>query len=153
LRATIDTAEVILICEQISDPGNLGALIRTADWFGIRWILLGSGSVDEFNPKVVRSSAGSIFRVGIEHTSELEIRLKEMNQAGRKLFAAMLEGILRPEELPRNGMRGLVMGHERRGVDPNIAGICSDTVCIPKYGDAESLNLAVATGILLHRLV
>jgi TrmH family RNA methyltransferase len=147
-----EVTELLLICEQISDPGNLGTLIRTADWFGVQKIILGTGSVDPYSPKVVRSSAGSIFRVTIEATEALSERLHQEIEKDRKLFAASLSGNLSHLKLPKQGPRGLVLGHERKGVSEEISRICTDTVRIESRGRAESLNLAVAAGILLQAL-
>jgi TrmH family RNA methyltransferase len=143
---------LLLVCEQVSDPGNLGTLIRTADWFGVTKMILGAGSVDPFSPKVVRSSAGSIFRIDIEVTEALSRRLHEEIDGGRKLYAATLTGDLPLHKLPKQGLRGLVLGHERKGVSEEIGRICTATVQIEGHGRAESLNLAVAAGILLQAL-
>lgn len=144
--------EVLLVCERVSDPGNLGTLLRTADWFGVGRIILGEGSADPLAPKVVRASAGSIFRVEVEVATDLTSRLKLELGSRRALFAATMSGELLPSSLPKAGLRGLVIGHERRGVSPHIAALCSATVRISGAGRAESLNLAVAAGILLHAL-
>ena len=144
--------DMLLFCEQVSDPGNLGALIRTADWFGVSRIILGEGSADPFSPKVVRSSAGSIFRLRIEIVRNFQAVLEKEAEGGRKLFAATLKGELTPAKLPRSGLRGLVIGHEKRGVSDKIAAMCTSSVSIPGKGRAESLNLAVAAGIILSEL-
>ncbi len=146
------TSEVRLICEQVSDPGNLGTLIRTADWFGLTEILTGRGSVDPFNPKVVRSSAGSLFRVRVKTAEDLTGIIRGETESGRKLFAATLDGDLLPSDLPVTGLRGLVLGQERRGVSPEIARLCAASVRIERRGGAESLNLSIAAGILLHAI-
>jgi TrmH family RNA methyltransferase len=142
--------EMILICEAVSDPGNLGTLIRTADWFGLGQVILGEGSADPFSPKVVRSTAGSIFRVKTVESDNLTQAVEREKAGGRALFAAFLQGDLLPTDMPKSGLRGLVVGHETRGVSPEIARICQATVRIPGSGKAESLNLAVAAGILLY---
>ncbi len=146
-------SEVLLICECVSDPGNLGTLLRTADWFGLREVILGEGSADPFSPKVVRASAGSIFRVRTSTPPNLSEWLKRETDQGRKFFAAHVNGELLPKDLPAKGLRGLVVGHEKRGVSKQIADLCQATVRIEGSGRAESLNLAVAAGILLHALV
>jgi len=146
------TTELLLICESVSDPGNLGTLLRTADWFGVVTVLLGSGSADPFSPKAVRASAGSIFRVKAVPVADASHVVKREVSRGRRIYAATMEGRLRPQELPQEGLRGLVIGHEKRGVTSEIASLCTDTARIPAHGRAESLNLAVAAGILLHCL-
>lgn len=145
-------ADVILICECISDPGNLGAIIRTADWFGLDEIILGPDSADPFGPKVVRSTAGSIFHVKVRKIGEIGARIKLEQKSGRMLFATSSRGKLDSFDLPHTGKRGLLMGHETRGVSERTIPFCEATVRIPGEGKAESLNLAVATGILLYEM-
>jgi TrmH family RNA methyltransferase len=142
--------DVILVLERVSDPGNLGTILRTADWFGIRYVILGSGSVDPFNPKVVRGTAGSIFRVKIQSPDDLGNFLEK--EAGRRFYAAALQGKLLPHDLPTQGRRGLILGHEKLGVSAEIIDRCAASVLIPGSGRAESLNLAVAAGILLYMI-
>lgn len=145
-------SEIILMCECISDPGNLGTLLRTADWFGCGEVHLGPGSADPFAPKVVRSSAGSIFRVNVIPAPDFIENIELEKSVGRSLFAATASGNIIPDDLPRHGLRGLVIGHETRGITREIAEMCSDTVRVPGSGRTESLNLAVAAGILLYAL-
>lgn len=142
--------DVILVLERVSDPGNLGTILRTADWFGIRHVILGSGSVDPFNPKVVRGTAGSIFRVKIEVAEDPGLFLEK--EEGRRFYAAVLRGELLPHDLPTQGHRGLILGHEKLGVSAELINRCAGSVLIPGYGAAESLNLAVAAGILMYTI-
>jgi TrmH family RNA methyltransferase len=151
-RTPEEQEEILLICSRISDPGNLGTLLRTADWFGIKTVLLGMESADPFSPKVVRASAGAIFRIRTEVSSGLEERIPLEVNRGRKLFAAVTSGDLLPGDLPGQGLRGLVIGHEKHGLSTEIVARCSAAVRIERVGRTESLNLAVAAGILLHAL-
>jgi len=151
-RGRRPSPEILLLCECVSDPGNLGTLLRTADWFGVEQVLLGAGSADPFSPKVVRASAGAIFRVRTTASDNLAAAITREQKAGRCLYAAIMKGKLLPEDLPRSGQRGLVVGHEKRGVSDKIADLCTSTVRIPPHGRSESLNLAVAAGILLYSL-
>jgi TrmH family RNA methyltransferase len=144
--------EIILICQSVSDPGNLGTLLRTADWFGVSSVILGEGSADPFSPKVVRASAGSVFRVETREIEDLEEFIRNESSNGRQCFAAVMQGDLLPPDLPHSGRRGLVVGHEMRGVSAEVAAVCSGTVRIPGSGRVESLNLAVAAGILIYAL-
>jgi TrmH family RNA methyltransferase len=146
-------SEIVLLCEAVTDPGNLGTLLRTADWFGLGEVILGAGSADPFSPKVVRASAGSIFRVKTYFTDDFETVIKRDCASGRKLFAAIMAGNLSADALPHSGRRGLVVGHESRGVSSRMAALCTDTVRIPGSGRAESLNLSVAAGILIYSLI
>ena len=153
MRESSTINEVLLICECVSDPGNLGTLLRTADWFGLEGVILGEGSADPFSPKVVRASAGSIFRIQATTPPDLVEWFTPEKDRGRQFFAAQMNGTLLPRDLPLEGLRGLVIGHEKRGVSKRIAELCNATVRIEGRGRAESLNLAVAAGILLHALV
>ena len=146
------TTELLLICEGVSDPGNLGTILRTADWFGINTALLGAGSVDPFGPKAVRASAGSVFRIKTAWAPDISRMVQREILHNRRFYAALMNGRLSPHELPKRGLRGLVIGHEKRGVSADVAGLCTDSVRIPAQGRAESLNLAVAAGILLYCL-
>lgn len=144
--------ELLLICESISDPGNLGTLLRTADWFGVQTVLLGPGSADPFSPKVVRASAGSVFRIKTALTTDLSGLIQREVHQGRQIYAAAVKGKLTPPDLPQKGLRGLLIGHEKRGVSAEMARSCTNTVHIPGHGRAESLNLAVAASIMLYCL-
>jgi len=146
-------AEVIIICEQVSDPGNLGTIIRTADWFGVRQVYVGPESVDPFNPKVVRAAAGAIFRVEVKTLTDVRKFVSQERADDRKLYAAVLNGSLKARELPQSGKRGLVLGHEIRGISSEIEAECTDTVRIERLGHTESLNLSVAAGILMYAMM
>lgn len=145
--------EILLICECVSDPGNLGTILRTADWFGLKTIALGPGSADLYNPKVVRSSAGSVFRITAKDAEDLSALIKREIEGNRQLYAAAMDGDMLPVNLPRKGKRGLLLGHEKRGISAKLIKLCTSSVCIPSHGRAESLNMAVAAGILLYSLV
>lgn len=132
----------------IQDPGNLGTIIRTADWFGVTSIICSKNTVDCFNPKVVQSTMGSIFRVRVSYEDLREA----FEQDSRPVYGALMEGqdvhsILKPDE----GI--LLMGNEGKGISPELASSISHPIHIPGKGKAESLNVAVATGILLSELV
>jgi RNA methyltransferase, TrmH family len=137
-----------LLMDNIQDPGNLGTIIRTADWFGVKSIVCSSDTVDVFNPKVVQSAMGSLIRVKLTYTD-----LSDYIRAnpGMPLFAGSLEG-----EDPRENLHGssilLLMGNESRGISPALESLAKKRIRIPHKGGAESLNIAVATGILLYHL-
>lgn len=136
-----------LALDGINDPGNLGTLIRTADWFGIEEIFLGEGCADPYNPKTVQASMGSLGRLRL-HTVQLEEEFEHWPKGS--ILAAEMEGT-DPKKLkvPKGGL--LVMGSESHGIKvPLPEG--SNSLSIKKMGDAESLNVGVAAGILLHYL-
>ncbi|MBU1652796.1 RNA methyltransferase, partial [bacterium] len=138
--------EMIVVCEQVSDPGNLGTIIRTADWFGIRRLYIGVGSADPFSPKVVRATAGAIFRVAVVTLTDITGFLTIETENGRQMVAGVMSGSMNVDDLPRAGLRGLVLGHETRGLSPEVESACSGSVRIERYGNTESLNLSVAAG-------
>lgn len=135
----------ILATDDIQDPGNLGTLIRIADWFGIQYIVCSSETVDAYNSKVVQATMGSIGRVQI-HYVDLEEFFKK--NPARKIYAGVLEGEdIRTINFSEPGI--LLIGNESKGIDKNLMPYVSDPVFIPKLGQAESLNAGVAAGIMV----
>jgi TrmH family RNA methyltransferase len=140
---------LILLLDNIQDPGNLGTIIRCADWFGIKQVVCSKGSADQFNPKVVQSTMSSIVRVGVHHT-DLVSFLEE--RPGVRVFAAALHG--KPLAQYQHVDRGiLVIGNESKGISSEVMAFATEQITIPRRGEAESLNAAVATGIILSHLV
>lgn len=138
----------VLYLDAIQDPGNLGTLIRIADWFGIRSIVAANGTADRYNPKVVQATMASLARVDV-HYDENDNWLREQKLP---TFAAVLDGEPVYGIAPVNeGV--LLVGNESRGLRPGLAAAATHRVTIPKRGEAESLNAAVATGILLSHLL
>jgi TrmH family RNA methyltransferase len=145
----IATGQVNLMLDSIQDPGNLGTIIRIADWFGIGSIICSNHCADIYNPKVVQSTMGSLGRVGIVYTDLLdwihhhpEVKLFATSLGGKNLYSfnKISSGVI-------------VIGNESKGVQDEILGLAYEQVTIPKYGQAESLNVAVATGIVLSHLL
>lgn len=137
-----------LVCDAISDPGNLGTLIRLCDWFGIPQLVLGNNCVDAYNPKCIQASMGSIFRVEIK-----QMELKEFYSTYKgTLYAAYLDG----EDLyslnENNAPKALILGSESHGVLTPPEANTFTKVTIPRIGKAESLNVATAGAILLSHL-
>jgi TrmH family RNA methyltransferase len=140
---------VSLMLDEIQDPGNMGTIIRTADWFGIKNIICSNECVDYYNPKVVQASMGSVSRVNIIY-KELEAFIDE--HKGIKMYAATLGG----KTLTSFGKitEGFVLiGNESKGVKENLVRLSFGEITIPKYGGAESLNAAVACGIILSYII
>ena len=137
----------ILVLDGVNDPGNLGAIIRLCDWFGVEQLLCSSNTVDCFNPKVVQSTMGSLTRVSIIYTDiELFISKTEL-----PVYTAMMDGEnVYKSKLPKKAV--LVMGNEANGVSDSINKLVLEKLTIPKFGEGqltESLNVAAATAILL----
>jgi len=140
---------ISLVLDTIQDPGNMGTIIRLADWFGIKNIFCSLESVDLYNPKVVQASMGSIARVRVEYIDILQF-LKTNNDV--RSYAASLAGrdISKMEKL-NEGF--IIIGNESKGISENILKLANVSFTIPKKGEAESLNAAVATGIILSHLI
>ncbi len=146
LPSTWKKDDLYLALEDIRDPGNLGTIIRTADWFGIKHIFCSPDCVEVFNPKVVQATMGSILRVEV-HSVDLQ---KLLPQSGLPVYAATLEG----EKIYSKQIEGgfLLVGNESKGVSETLMKAVEHQISIPKYGKAESLNAAQATGILLAEM-
>ena len=140
--------KISLVLDSIRDPGNLGTIIRIADWFGVSQIICSADCADVYNPKVVQSTMGSVARVKIFYT-DLKEWLKQQTET--PIYAAMLEG---QDVTKMNGLKEglIIIGNESRGIDEEIAALADEKITIPKKGEAESLNAAVAVGIVLSHL-
>ena len=137
-----------LVLDGLQDPGNMGTIIRTADWFGINLIIAGSDSADVFNPKVVQSTMGSIARVQVVYE---DLPLFLQRHARVPVYASTLQGTsLATAGVLEPGF--LLIGNESKGIRPELLRLAARQLTIPRIGEAESLNAAVATGILLSQL-
>lgn len=138
---------ITLVLDEIKDPGNLGTLIRTAHWFGVDQIICSSGTVDQYNSKVVQSTMASLGKVPLYYINDLHDWLA----AGRKkpLLAATLNGQPLPScELKKDVC--IMIGNESAGINPALLEIADMHLTIPQIGDAESLNAAVSGAIILY---
>ncbi|KAF5073759.1 putative TrmH family tRNA/rRNA methyltransferase [anaerobic digester metagenome] len=142
-----------LLAEELNDPGNLGTVIRTADASGVDGIFLSKGSVDVYNPKVLRATMGSIFHVPVYQNVVLEEIAREMKKRGVLLYAAHLKGESFPYHLPLQKSCAFLIGNEARGLSDEAANLCDGWVKIPMPGQAESLNASIAAGILMYEVV
>lgn len=139
--------ELVLALDGVSDPGNLGTIIRTAHWFGVRRLLCTPGSVDPWNPKCVQASMGSVFHVQV-HEVELPALLREALAGGATVYLATMEG--KPVfDVPLRRPAVLVLGSESHGLSPSVREVSgATTIAVPRVGEAESLNVAVAAAAL-----
>jgi TrmH family RNA methyltransferase len=142
------TSGVHLVLDGIQDPGNLGTIVRLADWFGLSTVVASPDSADVFNSKAVQSTMGSIGRVSVCYQDPVPL----LYQAGVPVYAAVLEGE-RLYGLPRIRQGFIVIGNEARGIGPALLELATRRVTIPRTGATESLNAAVATGIILSHLI
>jgi TrmH family RNA methyltransferase len=136
--------QLVLVLDGVQDPGNFGTIVRTADWFGVDLIVCSKGTVDMYNSKVVQSSMGSLFRIPIIY-NDLTTYL---SNATLPIFGALLEGQnVYSEKLPEDAI--IVMGNEGSGISEEVKSLIQHKIHIPRFGGAESLNVSIATGILL----
>jgi len=139
---------LILVLDEINDPGNLGTIIRLSDWFGISQIICSKNTVDCYNPKVVQATMGSLTRMSINYL-DLEIFLKETQL---QIYGAVMNGEnVYSSNLEQNAI--LVMGNESNGISEKVSSLITNKITIPRYNEAtitESLNVATATAILLN---
>lgn len=139
---------ITVVLDGIQDPGNLGTIVRIADWFGVARVLCTADSADVFNTKAVQSTMGSVGRVPVVYGDPVELI---RSYAGLPVFAAVLGGKeLYGMERVRRGW--IVVGNESRGIRPGLLELATERITIPGSGRAESLNAAVAAGIILSHL-
>jgi TrmH family RNA methyltransferase len=141
--------KITLVLDTIQDPGNFGTIIRIADWFGIENIICSPGCADMYNPKVVQSTMGSLARVNIFYTA-LPGWLKK--NASIKKYAAAIAGT-NIKTLKNTKEAIIIIGNEGRGISSEVLKMADEAITIEKIGNAESLNAAVATGIILSHLL
>ena len=140
---------ITLMLDGIQDPGNMGTIIRCADWFGIKGMVCSSECADAFNPKVVQATMGSISRVQVIYED-----LNQFIQKHRavKLYATTLDGNDVTSQAPiKEGI--ILIGNESKGIQKSLIDLAAHRITIPRKGNAESLNAAVATGIILSHLL
>jgi TrmH family RNA methyltransferase len=142
--------DLVLLLDGIQDPGNLGTIIRLADWFGIEHIVCSTDTADVFNPKTVQATMGALAHVKVHYT-ELAGYIRHWKGNSVPVYGTFLDGDnLYGRSLTKNGL--LIMGNEGNGVRPEIASLADERLYIPNYPQgretAESLNVAIATAIL-----
>jgi TrmH family RNA methyltransferase len=142
------TNKFSLVLDGIQDPGNMGTIIRTADWFGITNIICSEDTVDVYNPKVVQATMGSLARTKIVYTNLKDLLLS----ASLPVFGALLNGSnIYNVNFGTEGL--IVMGNEGNGIRPEIETLIKHKVTIPRVGKAESLNVAIATSLFCSQLI
>lgn len=144
-----DYTKPFIALDGVSDPGNVGTIIRTASWFGFDQIILGRDCADCFNPKTVRSTMGAIFKTSIHYAPDLDTYLQE-NYKGFDILGATLQSDnpLKSAKVKKNF--GLVFGSESRGISKEVEDVLKGLYKIEGDGSAESLNVAIAAGISMY---
>ncbi|HEY9045012.1 MAG TPA: RNA methyltransferase [Ohtaekwangia sp.] len=140
--------EFALVLDDIRDPGNLGTIIRTADWFGINKIIASEETADFYNPKVISATMGSFARIEIYYTNLAEYLVNTT----LPVYGAFLHGKdVHDTDFGSGGL--IVIGNESRGISESLEKFITDKITIPRYGKAESLNAAIATAVICDNVV
>ena len=142
-----------VVLENVTDPGNMCTLIRTADAAGADGIFLSKGCVDIYNPKVIRATMGSIFHLPIYRNLNLMDLMEDFKNNNVKTLAAHLKGTSTPYKVDMTTACAVIIGNEANGLSAEISEIASDLVKIPMPGKAESMNAGIAGGILIYEAV
>ncbi len=149
----VSPGDRLLALDGVQDPGNVGTILRTADAAGLDGVLLGPSCADVFSPKVLRATMGSIFRMRLSFPEDLAASLSALRQAGYSILSSQLDGSPFYDR-PQVGRRWvLIVGNEGNGVSPPVRAAATHHLCLPMRGGAESLNAAVAAGIMMYDLM
>lgn len=152
-NAEIDySQDIIVVLDDVQDPGNLGTVLRTLDSIGLNQIIVSKGTVDAYNPKVVRSTMGAIFRINIIETEDLRETIKNIKKHHFKLVVTSLQTENSIYDIDYN-KKVIVIGNESNGVSNVIQEMADEKVKIPMLGKTESLNASVAAGIVMYEYV
>ncbi len=152
MRQPSQMGQRLVALDGVQDPGNVGTILRTADAAGFEGVLLSQQCADVFSPKVLRATMGSIFRMAIRVTEDLPGALLELRGAGFSVISSQLDGTPFYEREPVGERYALVIGSEGNGVTDEVKALATHRVKLPMRGGAESLNAAVAAGIMMYEL-
>ena len=143
----------MLLIDAVQDPGNIGTMIRTADAVGLDAVILGKGCADIYNPKTLRAAQGSHFHIPVVR-EELTECVDFLQDQGVPVFGTALDEDAVPySDIHHTGAFAIIMGNEGSGIQPQLLAMTDQNIIIPILGQAESLNVAVATGIVLYGFV
>ncbi len=143
---------IYLILNGVQDPGNLGTMLRTAEAAGVAGVIMDRDCADIFNPKVIRSTMGSVYRVPFLIVDDLEGTIKDMKEGGVKMVAAHLKGQTYFEDVDYTGSVGIMIGNEGNGLSDNISALADMLVKIPMEGRVESLNAAISAALFMYEI-
>ena len=151
----LSDGQLLLALDGIQDPGNLGTIIRTCDWFGIYNILCTNDTADCYNPKVVQATMGALARVRVHYVNNLSEVLAQFQTAGYPVYGTLLDGknMYEPTAIPTKEKGIIVMGNEGNGISEDVRTLLTHSLLIPSYPantpTSESLNVSIATAIVL----
>ena len=140
----------LLLLESVQDPGNLGTMVRTGEGAGITGVVMNRTTVDLFNPKTIRSTMGSIYRVPFLVVDDFARTLQDLRSGGVKLYAAHLKGKEQYDAFDYTGATGFLIGNEGNGLSDEAAGAADSYIRIPMEGQLESLNAAISASLLMY---
>ena len=141
----------ILVLDDIQDPGNLGTMIRTSEAAGVSGVIMSAGCADIFNPKVIRSTMGSIFRVPFMKADLLKA-IEELKKEGYTVYGAALDGAVFYNEIKYGEKSAVVIGNEGNGISAKVLDAVDQKIKIPMAGKVESLNAAISAAVILYHL-
>ncbi len=147
------SGKTLMILDSVRDPGNIGTILRNAVAFGIDKLILSSDCVDIYSQKVIRSSMGAIFKIEIQIVEDLSSSIEIIKESGRRVLAAAINDealILGKDRVSRDDV--VVLGNEGHGISPEIIDKCTNTIFIPMKGNTESLNVAMASAVLMWEI-
>jgi TrmH family RNA methyltransferase len=140
----------VILLDGVADPGNFGAILRSAEAFGVDTVYMGKNGADIYNPKTVRACMGSLFRTDIRRSDDIACEVMRLRREGFRVFATALDkNSLDIRDVDFSGKIGFVIGNEGHGVSPEAIEACNGTVIIPMREGPESLNAAVATSVVM----
>lgn len=150
VEESMSTWRKVLLVDAVQDPGNIGTMIRTADAAGLDAVVLGKGCADLYNPKTLRSAQGSHFHIPVVR-GDLEDWIDSLQDNGVPVFGTALDEDAVPySDIQHGGAFAIMVGNEGSGINPQLLSKTDQNIIIPIFGQAESLNVAVATGIVLY---
>ena len=142
-----------LVLDRVQDPGNIGTLLRTADAAGFELAVIVKGTADPFSAKVVRSAAGSLFRLPLYFAEDNDDLIEFVHSRGKRLIASVLGGDKAYYECDLKRNAAIIVGNEGNGIDPDLIERADEKITIPMAGNTESLNASVAGGILMYERI
>lgn len=142
----------VLLIDAVQDPGNVGTMIRTADAAGMDAVILGKGSADAYNPKTVRSAQGSLFHIPVVR-GDLNEWIENLQEDNVPVYGTSLDDAISYREVQPTDSFAIMVGNEGAGISPQLLAKTDKNIIIPILGQAESLNVAVAAGILMYAFV
>lgn len=150
IRKAAEDHSTAVILEDVQDPGNVGTIIRTADAAGFDCIITSSKTADIYNDKVLRGSMGSVFHLDFIQSTDLKQEIIGLKQKGYTVIGSALDGQQTPFQSAAQNKIALILGNESKGMSDELKALCDTLLCIPMYGNAESLNVGIAAGILMY---